>query len=98
MYGAVVSINHQLVTQVPWVDRVPVTWPEQPVPCLVRPLFADGYEEEADGVVVAWSPVAFEVQFSHPDPTTPPTRYKVWLPADRVQPVRDVVGYVAVGE
>lgn len=66
-----------------WEDRAGAVAASQPYPCIVRALFADGFEAEVEATAHAWSDKAVHVYFPHPDTHGP--AYRVWVPVERVR-------------
>ena len=75
----------RLMSTVGWQAQAGAVVAREPVPCLVRAVFADGYEAEAKATASAWSPQAVHVYFSHPDPSAGTAAYRVWVPLDHVR-------------
>lgn len=72
-----------LVCSAPWQLHAGAVAARTPVPCLVRALFADGFEAEVKATASAWSTRAVQVYFPNPDRRGP--AYRVWVPVERVR-------------
>jgi len=82
----VVPVNAHLllVSTAGWEERAGAVAARERVPCLVRAVFADGFEAEVEATASAWSEHAVQVYFSHPDPTAGSAAYRVWVPVSHV--------------
>lgn len=77
-----------LVSTATWEERADAVAAREPVPCLVRAVFADGFEAEVEATASAWSERAVHVYFPHPDRHGP--AYRVWVSIDHVRRLPEV--------
>jgi len=80
-----VNAHLLLVSTAGWQEQTGAVAARERVPCLVRAVFADGFEAEVEATASAWAEHAVQVYFSHPDPKAGSAAYRVWVPTNHVR-------------